>query len=167
MKKIYLLFILFISACSFEKPTEFSDSALKETFYSLEDNSYQLKEVLDAYKGKIILIDVWASWCADCIKGLPKVKQLQKEFPEVVFLFLSVDTNKNSWKNGIDRFKIEGNHYNLPTGMKDGDFVHFINLSWISRYMIIDENGKIALFKATNASDTSIKEVLNSLNKSF
>jgi thiol-disulfide isomerase/thioredoxin len=116
--------------------------------------------MLQKYKGNKVLIDVWASWCGDCMKGLPSVRNLQKEYPEVIFLFLSVDKNKSAWKKGIDRFQIKGAHYNLPKGIKSGEFVDFINLGWIPRYMVIDEQGKISLFKATSASASSVAEAL-------
>ena len=123
-------------------------------------NTTTFKEVIQQYRGKKVLIDIWASWCADCIKGLPKVKQLQNEYPEVVFLFLSIDEKNASWKRGVRRFKINGAHYNFPKGMKNGDFVDFINLRWIPRYIVLDENGGIKLLKATNSSDNSIIEAL-------
>ena len=44
--------------------------------------------------------------------------------------------------------------------MKEGDFVDFVNLNWISRYMVIDEKGEITLFKATDTSDKDIVEAL-------
>ena len=165
MKKynLLLIIVLFLSSCNFEKPTQFSEFAFQDTLVSLTDEKVTFKEVIDQYKGKKVLIDVWASWCADCIKGLPAVKSLQSEFTEVVFLFISVDTNSNSWKKGIQRFGIVGEHYNLPKGMSDGDFVDFINLSWIPRYIVVDERGAISLFKATNSSDKSIKKVLNKI----
>ncbi|TMM29694.1 TlpA family protein disulfide reductase [Polaribacter aestuariivivens] len=119
-----------------------------------------MQEILDKYKGKKILIDVWASWCGDCAKSLPNVKNLQKDYPEVVFLFLSVDKSKRAWKNGITRFNLKGEHYNLRKGMKDGEFVDFLNLGWIPRYLIVDKQGKIQLHKATRASDPAIVEAL-------
>lgn len=160
MKKLILLIALVFASCNFETPTQFSEKAYNDTLYSLDDTSTAFKEVINQYKGKKVLIDVWASWCADCIKGLPAIKNLQKEFPDVVFIFLSVDKKQNSWKNGIKRFNIEGEHYNLPNGMKDGDFVDFLNSSWIPRYVVVDEQGSISLFKATKASDKRIIEAL-------
>mgnify|MGYP000280060685 CR=1 FL=1 len=156
MRKIFLVCIVFLTSCNFETPTEFSEKALNDTALSLDGTSITIKGLIQHYKGKKILIDVWASWCADCIKGLPKIKDLQKEFPEVVFLFLSVDENNAAWKKGIQRFKIEGEHYNLPNGMKDGDFVDFLGLRWIPRYLVINENGFVDLFKATKATDKNI-----------
>ena len=95
--------------------------------------------------------------------GVPKIKKLQKEFPDVVFLFLSVDRSNPSWKRAINRYNLKGEHYNLPEGMKDGEFVDFINLNWIPRYMVINESGEITLFKATNAADKEIKEALKKI----
>ena len=160
MKKLILLFALVLASCNFETPTQFSQEAYNDVLYSLDNKKITFKEVINQYKGKKVLIDVWASWCSDCIKGLPAVKQLQKEYPDVVFLFLSVDTKQNSWKNGVKRFNISGEHYNLPKGMKDGDLVDFLSTRWIPRYLVIDEEGNIKLFKATKATDKRITEAL-------
>ena len=160
-KKISILVLLiFFASCNFEKPTEFTEKALNEKVYNLNDVSSTFKEVLNQHKGKKILIDVWASWCRDCLEGLPKVKVLQKEFPEVVFLFLSVDERVGSWKRGVRRYTIKGEHYNLPKGMKDGDLVGFLSVGWIPRYVVVDENGNISLFKATDASDKDLISAL-------
>jgi thiol-disulfide isomerase/thioredoxin len=160
MKKIILLLIIAFISCNSKKPTQFSEEANMEMLIGLDDSKITLKEVIYEQKGKKILIDVWASWCKDCIYGFPKVKELQKEFPDVVFLFLSVDRSNPSWKRAIDKYNLVGKHYNLPEGMSDGEFVNFINLNWIARYMVIDETGEIKLFKATDASDEKIKEAL-------
>ncbi|MFK8061128.1 MAG: TlpA family protein disulfide reductase [Polaribacter sp.] len=163
-KKVSFLILLLFISCNFETPKEFSNEALNEKLMDLNDVSITFKEIINKHKGEKILIDIWASWCRDCIEGFPKVKKLQKEFPEVAFLFLSVDKRINSWKRGIQRHKIQGEHYNLPKGMKDGDFVDFIGLGWIPRYMVIDEKGKIILFKATDASD---KDIITAFKKSI
>ena len=159
MKKIFLLLIIVFVSCS-EDPKEFSEEANLEMLIGLDDSKITLREVLYQQKGKKIFIDVWASWCKDCIAGFPKVKELQKEFPDVVFLFLSVDISNPSWKRAIERYNLVGEHYNLPKGMNEGDFVDFINLNWISRYMVIDEKGQIQLFKATDPSDKKIIKAL-------
>ena len=91
IKKIILFsWILLLSGCSFETPTEFSEGALLDQVTSLDGAESTFKTILQPYKGKKVVVVIWASWCADCIKGLPSVKQLQSEFPEVVFLFLSL-----------------------------------------------------------------------------
>lgn len=160
MKKVFLFFIIICTSCNIERPTEFSEFALNDTVYSLNNHTLSVKEVFQKYKGKKVVVDFWASWCRDCLKSMPSVRNLQKEYPEVVFLFLSVDRNEAAWKNGIKRLKIDGEHYYLPKGMKSGEFVDFVGLGWIPRFMVIDEQGKIRLFKATSASDSSIEDAL-------
>jgi len=164
-KKVSILVLLTIFlSCNLEKPTVFSEKSLKEKVYDLNDEASTFKEILEQHKGKKILIDVWASWCRDCIVGMPKVKELQKEFPNVVYLFLSVDEKKGSWKRGVERYNVVGEHYNLPNGMKKGDLVDFLNVSWIPRYVVVDENGEISLFNAIDAMDN---DVINALKKSI
>ena len=162
MKNYIPIFILavFFSSCNFETPTQFSDTAKTDVLNSLSGGKASFKEVIGEYKGKKVFIDIWASWCADCIKVMPIIKRLQREFPKVVFLFLSVDKKSSAWKKGIQRFQMKGAHYNLPKGMQNGAFVDFVHLSWIPRYMVIDETGAISLFKATNSSDKSIVSAL-------
>ena len=159
-KKVSILVFLIFVACQYKVPSTFSEKALNEKLYSLGDVSSTFQEVIDNHRGKKVLIDVWASWCRDCIEGIPRVKELQKEFPEVVYLFLSVDEKVGSWKRGVKRYHLEGEHYNLPKGMKNGDLVSFLDLSWIPRYLVLDEKGQIILFNAIDASDKKIKEAL-------
>lgn len=159
-QRIILLLFLIFTSCNFEQPTQFSKKSLQDKMYSFNGTEYTFQQVLEKYKGKKIVIDVWASWCRDCIKGLPSLVQLQNKFPSVTYLFLSVDKNKRAWKSGVKRYAIKGEHYNLPKGMKRGALVEFLNVNWIPRYVVVDENGKITLFKATRASDNDIEEAL-------
>jgi hypothetical protein len=87
------------------------------------------------------------------------LKKLQKENPEVSYVFLSLDKTTNSWKKGIDRFQIKGEHYFMQEGKK-GEFGDFLNLWWIPRYMVVNESGEITLFKATKITDKNILEAL-------
>lgn len=155
------LFLLLISlfSCETETPVEFSQDALNDTFINLNDDSITFEEILDSYKGKKIVIDVWASWCGDCLRNMPKVKNLQENKTDVVYLFLSLDRSLDSWRRGIEKYNVIGEHYYMQTGGK-GPFGKFANLDWIPRYMVIDEDGKIALFKAVHADDIAILEIL-------
>lgn len=156
MKKFSIIFLLFLTSCAFETPAEFSEKALNESLISIQNETIVFKEIIKKYHGKKVLINVWASWCADCIRSLPEMKKFQNANPSVIFLNISVDENPLAWKRGIERFQILGEHYNLPKGMKNGDFVDFLNLRWIPRYIVVDENGGILLFKATKITDKAI-----------
>jgi len=163
MKKTILLLILFlsISTCKAQvEPKVFSEKALADVFIDTEGNNIAFSKILEIHKGKQIIIDIWASWCKDCIKGMPKIKTLQNNNKDSVFLFLSLDKNIVAWKKGIEKYNVEGQHYFMKSGWK-GEFANFLNLDWIPRYLIVDKKGNIKLFKAVKADDKNITQILN------
>ncbi|TYP97956.1 thiol-disulfide isomerase/thioredoxin [Tenacibaculum adriaticum] len=159
MKKIILLVVIILASCKTKNPTQFSKESLNDTFITLNGESQSFKDILDQYKGKRILIDVWASWCGDCIKGMPKVEQLQAENLDVIYLFLSLDKTIEEWETGIKKYKVKGEHYFMQSGWK-GDFGSFLGLDWIPRYVVVNEQGEIDLFKAVEAGDERILDAL-------
>ena len=158
LKYILISCLLFVS-CSKEIQTQFSDEVLNEVYLNLEDNSVTLRDVLSEHKGKQIVIDVWASWCRDCIVGLPELRTLQAEKPNAVYLFLSADKNLDNWKRTIKKHNIDGEHYFMRNGTK-GLLGKFVDIDWIPRYMIVDSDGNIELFEAIEADDPLIRETL-------
>lgn len=164
MKKIFALFVIALSfvSCSQAQQTEFKAEALSNTMKTVENTDITFQEILKKYEGKTIVIDVWASWCSDCIKGMPKVKDLKQKYPDVTYLFISMDKNYEAWTKGIEKYDVQGEHYLTTDGMK-GVFGKSIKLDWIPRYMVVDKTGKIALFKVIEADDTKLIETLESL----
>tara|TARA_R110000868_G_scaffold183890_1_gene425231 strand:+ start:937 stop:1425 length:489 start_codon:yes stop_codon:yes gene_type:complete len=162
MKKItfLLIIILTVLSCNSQEPKQFSEAALNDTFVSLEGKSVAFKDILETYKGQTLVIDIWASWCGDCLKGMPKVKALQEDYQDVTYIFLSLDRGQDAWKKGIKKYKVEGEHYYMQSGW-EGPFGEFVDLDWIPRYMVVDAEGKIKLFKAVKADDKRIKQILN------
>lgn len=150
--------LVFVS-CSKEVQTQLSEEVLNEEYLSLEGDSISFRDILSSHKGKQIVIDVWASWCRDCIIGLPELRALQTEKSDVVYLFLSADRNLKTWKRTIKKHNIEGEHYFMLNGTK-GSLGRFVDIDWIPRYMIVDSNGQIELFEAIEADDPLIIKTL-------
>ncbi|MEX6627316.1 TlpA disulfide reductase family protein [Tenacibaculum pacificus] len=157
IKKIVFVFVtMLLFSCSVENPTEFSKEALEDVFTSIDKKEeVKFRDILAKNKGKKIVIDVWASWCTDCLKSLPDVKKLQEKNPEVVFLYLSLDRDLDSWQEGVQRLNIKGQHYFMQSGW-EGRFGKFLGLSWIPRYLVINEQGKIVVFNETKITDNLI-----------
>lgn len=168
MKKLFLFIVSAVAAFAIysytdkKDETSFKKEALENLMVTTEGNSIAFKDILKKYEGKTIVIDVWASWCSDCIKGMPKVKALQKNYPNTTYLFLSMDKTKEAWLKGIEKYEVNGEHYMATDGMK-GIFGKAISLDWIPRYMIVDKTGKIALYKAIEADDEKLIETLKTL----
>jgi thiol-disulfide isomerase/thioredoxin len=151
-----LLFVTFAQA----QQKFFTEAALNDVFVSENNEEITLSEILQQYKGKTVFIDVWASWCKDCIAGMSKVQKLREENPEVVFLFLSLDKETESWKPGIEKYGVIGENYFIPSGWK-GPFCSSIDLDWIPRYMVINPKGEISLYKAIETNDENLLKELN------
>jgi len=169
MKKLFCKLVGILSlgliGCQAEAQTQFTEAALQEKLLSLDGKEITLQEVLKQYQGKTVVVDIWASWCPDCIKGMPKVHDLQKQFPEVVYLFLSYDKTEESWKKGIEKYEVIGEHYLIRSNWKGGGFKDEVKIDWIPRYMVLDQKGSIALFRAIEADDPKMIETIQSIQK--
>ena len=150
-------------SCSNAQKVEFSKEALSNKLVNVDGSETNLKEILKKHKGKTVVIEVWASWCGDCVKNMPNIKEFQATYPNTDFVFLSCDKTSEAWAKGIEKHEIVGDHYLIPEGMK-GAFAKSINLDWIPRYIIIDKKGKIALYKAIETDKEQVNTLLKSLN---
>lgn len=68
---------------------------------------------LGDYKGKIVLLNFWATWCAPCRKEMPQLSELQEEFGGDDFEVLTLATGRNS-PAGIQKFFDDTGITNLP-----------------------------------------------------
>jgi thiol-disulfide isomerase/thioredoxin len=140
---------------------DFPDSVKSLVMQSETGKQMTFGEMLESYQGKKVFIDIWGSWCRDCIVGYPKVEELRKNVGEknVVFVFLSTDKEKQKWKNAILKFGIRGEHY-LLQGAWTNSLCNYLVLDWVPRYVVLDEQGKVIMPKAVVAEDSAIKKAL-------
>ena len=164
MKKILLCLIASFAALSCTNAQEkfFSDNALSKKLVTLDNSEVSLREILKKHQGKVTVIEVWASWCGDCVKAMPKVKEMQTNNPNVDYVFISMDKAFDKWKAGVEKHELKGDHYWATDGMK-GEFGKSINLDWIPRYIVLDKNGGIEIYRAIETDFDTINEKLKKL----
>jgi len=163
MKQLVLLLIAFATfSCSKAQKSQFSEEALSEKLLAVDGGQVAFKDILKKHEGKTLVIEVWASWCGDCVKAMPKIKELQANNPDVAYLFISADKTPDKWKVGIEKHQLKGDHFMMNDGMK-GVFGKAIDLDWIPRYIIVDKTGKIVLYRAIETDFDKINETLKSL----
>jgi thiol-disulfide isomerase/thioredoxin len=163
MKKILLILIVVMTtiSCTNAQEKQFSEEALNGQITTLEGNEIAFRDILEQHKGKTILIEVWASWCSDCVKAMPKLKEIQKENPDVAYVFISMDKSFEKWNEGIKKHEVEGDHYwvNDEKGMK-GSFGQSIDLDWIPRYIVVNKEGSVDLYRAIEKDFDKITKAL-------
>ena len=165
MKKTIALFVALASfSCSKAQKKEFSKEALAENIISLDGSEVSFQSVVDKYKGKTVVLEFWASWCGDCVKAMPKIKELQQNIPDVVYVFFSCDKTFDKWKEGIEKHELKGDHYLVKEGMK-GSFGKSIDLDWIPRYIVVNKKSKISLYRAIETDFELIQKTLNEDNR--
>ncbi|HNP31949.1 MAG TPA: TlpA disulfide reductase family protein [Flavobacterium sp.] len=164
MKKIALCSIVLISlfAFTYTQKSEFSKTSLSKKLITPENKTISFKKILKKHTGKVTVIEVWASWCGDCVKAMPKVKEMQANNPNVDYVFISMDKAFDKWQAGIEKHELKGDHYWATDGMK-GEFGTSIDLDWIPRYIILDKNGNIVIYRAIETDFDKINEQLKKL----
>ena len=117
---------------------------------------------LSDLRGKIVYIDVWATWCKPCLQELPYGKELQKKFignDEVVFLYVSLDEDQEVLKKTIS----ENQQANVLHMISD-DSISQPYLIWgIPRFILIDQYGKIVKPFALHPSSGKIADEIEQL----
>ncbi|WP_338764948.1 thioredoxin-like domain-containing protein [Bernardetia sp. ABR2-2B] len=102
------------------------------------------EDALAEYKGKVIYVDFWASWCPPCRGEMPSSQKLHSQFEgkDVVFLYVSFDRAEDKWKNGIEQMDIKGVHF-YPAADANQAVSTKYGISGIPRYMLVDKKGKV------------------------
>ena len=106
-----------------------------------------LRTLIEPYKGKIILLDIWGTWCSPCKAAL---KNSQEEYEhlkdyDIIYLYLANSSDEESWKNVIKEYNVTGDnvvHYNLPTEQQAA-IENYLGVNSYPTYKLIDRDGNI------------------------
>jgi thiol-disulfide isomerase/thioredoxin len=134
------------------------------TLYNLDDEELldlSFDDVLAKYKGNVIYLDFWASWCGPCKKEMPNSAALSKKLTDedVVFLYMSTDKKADEWKNMIKILQLHGLHYRLGENTRKPVFETY-GIQYIPHYVLFDKEGNMVQNNMSRPSDPDTEKMI-------
>lgn len=115
-------------------------STISTLVFSAQDKDGRVFTERDI-KGRLVLVDFWASWCKPCLESLPKLKQIYDRFKEkgLTVVSISLDMNPNDWIKFSEK-----NSFSWLSLLGDGqEITQRYDFKYIPYFLIADEKGKI------------------------
>ncbi|WP_316815769.1 TlpA disulfide reductase family protein [Pedobacter nyackensis] len=117
---------------------------------------------LASLKNKVVLVDVWATWCGPCKAEIPFLKQLEKDVEGQPIQIISLSTDnpkdKEKWLKMIKDENLGG--LQLFANGPGNEFSKYYKINAIPRFLVFDKNGKIVTVDSPRPSNPKLKELL-------
>lgn len=117
-------------------------------------------DVIERQSGKISYVDFWASWCLPCRNEFPESRKLITDFPDVSYIFISIDQDKDQW---IDAVKKESLPVDNCYRLRDSDInevQRIFEFTGIPHYVVFGKNGSLIIKDAPRPSDPESRLLL-------
>ncbi len=128
---------------------EFDKLVLKssEDLANLSEGEALLKKILEPYKGKFVLLDIWGTWCSPCKEALSHSTEEYARLKDydIEFLYLANNSPQASWENVIKEYNVSGDnvaHYNLPAEQQAAIERH-LDVHSFPTYKLFDREGNL------------------------
>ena len=128
---------------------EFDKLVLKssDNLADLSEGEALLKKILEPYKGKFVLLDIWGTWCSPCKEALSHSTEEYARLKDydIQYLYLANRSPQDSWENVIKEYNISGPnvaHYNLPENQQAAIEHHLGVHSWPT-YKLYNRKGEL------------------------
>ena len=136
----------------------------------LTDGKAIIDKIVEPYRGKIVYLDIWGTWCSPCKRKLSESHKLKAELEgyDIVYLYLANRSPEKSWKNVIAEYDLTAPncvHYNLP-GDQQHAVEQYVELTGYPTYRLFDKQGGIHHLNWLDDENLSeFKKKLDALNE--
>lgn len=116
---------------------------------------------LEQYRGKVVLLDFWATWCPPCVGGLPKVKALWNKLHKDGFevIGMSYDQEREKLEKFLKRNALPWPQFFDPAG-SDAPLFQSLGQPGPPAYWLIDREGRISDLNANDDLEKKVKQLL-------
>ena len=146
-----------------------SDECLKsnDIVKGLSDGEQIFKKLVEPYKGKIILIDVWGTWCGPCKYDLSHSQEEYERLKpyDMVFMYLANTSPEESWKNVIKEYNVTGDnvvHYRLPDNQQKA-VQEYLKVEHYPTNRLVDKDGSLLDVEVYVGDLPSLEDTINKL----
>ena len=110
------------------------------------------------YRGKVVLVNFWATWCTPCIEEIPSLEALQKQMPQIVILAISIDEDVDAYH----RFLVDHQVTLLTINDHARNVNKLYGTNLFPETYVVDQNGNLRR-KFVIAQDWTSPEIINYL----
>lgn len=127
-------------------------------------NSSIIKSLIKLNPGKVLYIDIWATWCAPCKIELPYSKKLQERFKDknLAFIYLCINSDEEECKKIINSENLSGIHFFLDK-VNSENLLKEVRSNRIPTYLLVKKNGEVETYNALRPGSPEIEMTLTKL----
>jgi thiol-disulfide isomerase/thioredoxin len=133
--------------------------------FKLPDTKGKLVRLSD-FKGKVVYLDVWATWCGPCLKEIPYMEGLKEKFrnKDVEMITISIDTKVDAWLAKVAAMKMGGIQLIDRNGSENSKIAKDYKIHGVPHFVLIDKKGRIAsAFAPRPSMETEVEKQINAL----
>ena len=132
---------------------------------NMSDGEQILRKLTEPYRGRLVLLDIWGTWCGPCKAALSHSQEEYERLKDynLVYLYLANRSPEDGWKNVIKEYNVTGEnvvHYNLPADQQSA-VEHFLQVHSWPTYKLIDRDGKVLDVNADPRNLESLAKLLD------
>lgn len=116
------------------------------------------------YRGKVVVLTFWASWCGYCLKELPVLENVQRKLGPGRVAVIAINTDKDPDKYRAIRRKMKDFELTMTVDSREEDVAKLYGVTGLPHMLMIDKNGMVA-FTHVGYSEEMLPRIVDEINE--